>query len=50
MRTLINTKYNVSLLKIYLKSNETKVMCDKKLPPCAIYEQSHDTGKVDPPN
>ena len=48
--TQIKTKYNVSLLKPRLDSDETKVTCDENSPPSAIEEQSHDTEKVDPPS
>ena len=48
--TQIKTKYNISLLKPYLDSDETKVTCDENPPPSAVDEQSHDTEKVDPPS
>ena len=48
--TLIKAKYNVSLLKPYLESDETKVTCDENPPPSATDEQPHDTEKVDPPS
>ena len=40
---LIKTKYNVSLLKPYLESDETKVTYDENSPPRATDEQPHDT-------
>ena len=43
--THIKTKYNVSLLKQYLNSNEIKVTIDEKPLPSAIDEQSHDMQK-----
>ena len=48
--TLIKTKYNVSLLKPYLDSDETKVVCDENPPPNATDEQVHETEKVDLPS
>ena len=48
--TLIKAKYNVSLLKPYLESDETKVTYDENPPPSATDEQPHDTEKVDPPS
>ena len=47
---LFKTKYNVSLLKPYLDSDETKVMCDENPPSSATDEQPHDPEKVDLPS
>ena len=47
---LIETKYNVSLLKLCLDSDETKFTCYENPPPSATEEQPHDTEKVDPPS
>ena len=38
--TLIKTKYNVSLLKPYLDSDETKVTCTENPPPSTTDERS----------
>ena len=46
--TLIKTKYNVSFLKPYLESGETKVTSDGNPSSSAIDEQIHGTEKVDP--
>ena len=46
----VKTKYNVSLLKPYLDSDEKKNYTWWKPPPSAISEQSHGTAKVDPPS
>ena len=46
--TLIKTKYNVSLLKPYLESDETKVTSDENSSSSATDEQIHGTEKVDP--
>ena len=48
--TLIKTKYNVSFLKPYLESDETKVTSDENPSSSAIDEQIHGTEKVDPWN
>ena len=45
---LIKTKYNFSLLKSYLDSDETKFTCDENPSPSATDKQPHDTEKVDP--
>ena len=48
--TLFKTKYNVSLSKPCLDSDETTVMCDESTPPCATDEQPHDPEKVNLPS
>ena len=48
--TLIKIKCDVSILKPYLESDETKITRDENPPPSTTDEQPHVTEKVDPPS
>lgn len=48
VETYVKTKYNVSFLKPYLESDETKVTSDENSSSSATDEQIHGTEKVDP--
>ena len=50
LETYVKTKYNVSFLKPYLDSNETKVTSDEKPLPSAIDEKLHDIVNADFPS
>ena len=50
VETYVKTKYNVSFLKLYLDSDETKVTSDDKFLPSAIDEKLHGIVNADLPS
>ena len=50
VETYVKTKYNVSFLKLYLDSDETKVTSDEKFLPSAIDEKLHGIVNADLPS